>query len=52
MTQKTYILDQLHGYGYRKFEEIPEEMFDYIPEFMELSNEEREERYLEELILN
>lgn len=52
MTEKTYILDQLHGYGYKKIDDIPDEMLDYIPEFMELSDEEREERYLETLTFN
>lgn len=52
MTEKTYILDQLHGYGYEKFEDIPDEMLDYIPEFTELCDEEREEHYLETLTLN
>lgn len=52
MSNKEYILDQLHGYGYKKAEDIPDEMLDFIPENLELCDEEREARYLETLTLN
>jgi hypothetical protein len=52
MTQKTYILNQLRCYGFKRYDDIPDEMFDYLPENLDLSNEEREEHYLEELEFN
>lgn len=52
MTLKTHILNELRCYGYSSIDSIPDEMLDYLPENLELSNEEREERYLEELNFN
>lgn len=49
MTKKSYVLNELRCYGFRRFDDIPDEMFDYLPENLDLTNEEREERYLEEL---
>lgn len=41
MTMKAYISNELSGRGFSRFDEIPEEMFDYLPEF--LDNEEDSE---------
>lgn len=38
MTMKTYIKDQMACYGYSRFDEIPEEMLDYLPEMLEDEN--------------
>ena len=46
MTQKTYVLNQMRCYGYERIDEIPDEMLDYLPENMDLTDEECEERYL------
>lgn len=35
MTQKAYIMHELAGRGYSRFEEVPEEMLDYMPENLE-----------------
>lgn len=35
MTMKKHAVNQLSCYGYNKFEDIPEEMLDYIPENMD-----------------
>ena len=35
MTMKAYITNELSGRGYKRFDEIPEEMFDYLPEYLE-----------------
>ena len=35
MTQKAYIMHELAGRGYSRFDDVPEEMLDYLPENME-----------------
>lgn len=40
MTMKKHAINQLSCYGYNKFEDIPEEMLDYIPENMESDTDE------------
>ena len=40
MTMKKHAVNQLSCYGYNKFEDIPEEMLDYIPENMESDTDE------------
>ena len=35
MTQKAYIMHELAGRGYSRFDEVPEEMLDYMPENLE-----------------
>lgn len=40
MTMKKHAVNQLSCYGYNKFEDIPEEMLDYIPENMEEDTDE------------
>jgi len=32
MTEKTYIMREMEGRGFNRFNEIPEEMLDYLPE--------------------
>lgn len=32
MTQKAYIMHELAGRGFSRFEDVPEEMLDYMPE--------------------
>lgn len=43
MTMKAYTMQELSGRGFDRFEEIPEEMLDYLPE-----NIEQDENTLEE----
>ena len=40
MTMKKHAVNQLSCYGYNKFEDIPEEMLDYIPENMDADTDE------------
>lgn len=40
MTQAIYALREFEGRGFKKFEDIPEEMFDYLPENMEDDNDD------------
>lgn len=40
MTMKKHAVNQLSCYGYNKFEEIPEEMLDFLPENMESDDED------------
>ena len=40
MTMKKHAVNQLCCYGYNKFEDIPEEMLDYIPENMDSDTDE------------
>lgn len=35
MTTKAYIMHELEGRGYSRFEDLPEEMLDYLPENLE-----------------
>lgn len=32
MTTKAYIMHELEGRGYSRFDQVPEEMLDYLPE--------------------
>ena len=49
MTWKSYCKNELAGYitNYKKFEDIPTEMFDYLPENLERDDEE--ETYIPEI---
>jgi len=40
MTMKKYAVKELSCYGYNKYEDIPEEMLDFLPENMESDDEE------------
>lgn len=40
MTQKNYAVKELSCYGFNKFEDIPEEMLDYLPENLDQDNDE------------
>ena len=40
MTMKKHAVNQLSCYGYNKFEDIPEEMLDFLPENMESDDED------------
>ena len=40
MTMKKHAVNQLSCYGYNKFEDIPEEMLDFLPENMESNDED------------
>lgn len=35
MTMKNYIMHEMCGRGYSRFDQIPDEMFDYLPENLE-----------------
>lgn len=35
MTMKAYIKNEMCGRGFARFDDIPEEMFDYLPEMLE-----------------
>lgn len=35
MTQKFYTMHEFEGRGFRNYEDIPEEMLDYLPENMD-----------------
>lgn len=47
MTTKTYIMHELEGRGYSRFDQIPEEMLDYLPE-----NLDNDEDLEESIIIN
>ena len=40
MTMKTYIRNEFSGRGFSRFDEIPEEMFDYLPERLDRDEDE------------
>lgn len=40
MTTKAYIMHELEGRGYSRFDQVPEEMFDYLPENMEQEDDD------------
>lgn len=40
MTMKKHAVNQLSCYGYNKFEDIPEEMLDFLPENMDSDTDE------------
>ena len=42
MTYKTYAKQELAGYitAYKRFDDIPEEMYDYLPENLERDDDE------------
>ena len=40
MTMKKYAVKELSCYGYNKYEDIPEEMLDFLPENMESDDED------------
>ena len=44
MTTKAYIMHELEGRGYSRYEQVPEEMLDYLPENMD--NEDEEENFI------
>lgn len=39
MTKRAYIANELSGRGYRNFEDIPDELFDYLPENLDNEDE-------------
>lgn len=44
MTTKAYIMHELEGRGYSRYEQVPEEMLDYLPENMD--NDDEEESFI------
>ena len=40
MTTKAYIMHELEGRGFSRFDDLPDEMLDYMPEYMEDEDEE------------
>lgn len=48
MTTKAYIMHELEGRGYSRFNDIPEELLDYLPENMEDEDEDEECLILDE----
>lgn len=40
MTQKAYIMHELAGRGYTRYDQVPEEMLDYLPENLDDEQDE------------